>query len=81
MGEECREAFRALLTVAAEQAVVVGNLHRLYEDYQQTERRARGLEEVLIPELQADLVELEGILESQDLEEAIWRKTLLERRE
>jgi len=70
-GEACRAAFRDLLALAGSLASVTGNLARLYQDYQKTERRTRALEDVLIPELNDAVQELETLLEAAELEEAL----------
>lgn len=67
----CRGAFVALLPVVTELAALSGNLHRLREDYRHTARRARALEDVLIPEIDDRLAGLELALEDLDREEAV----------
>jgi V/A-type H+-transporting ATPase subunit D len=69
-GERCREAFLALVEAAAEQAAVAGNLERLHREYRRTERRARALEDVLIPELGRTIDDLGSRLEAIEQEEA-----------
>lgn len=70
-GEACREAFRALLVQAVSLSSTAGNLMRLYQDYLKTERRTRALEDVLIPELDETVGELETLLEAAEMEEAV----------
>jgi len=48
-----------------------GNLHRLLEEYRLTERRARALENIILPEIEQSLNEMNGYLEEVDLEDAI----------
>lgn len=67
----CAEAFHALLQRAHELATLSGNLHRLIDDYRRTERRARALEDVLLPETHEAVRELEERLDDLDQEEAI----------
>lgn len=67
----CREAFRALIPRAAHLAALAGNLERLREDYARTARRARALEDVLLPEIDETLQSVEGALEELDREEAV----------
>lgn len=67
----CAEAFHSLLQRARELAILSGNLHRLIDDYRRTERRARALEDVLLPETKTALSELEERLDDLDQEEAI----------
>ena len=60
-----------LMLRARELAVLSGNLHRLIDDYRRTERRARALEDVLLPETEEAVRELEERLDDLDQEEAI----------
>jgi V/A-type H+-transporting ATPase subunit D len=69
--ERCRDAFRALIPRAAHLAALAGNLERLREDYARTARRARALEDVLLPELDGTLSAVEGALEELEREEAV----------
>jgi V/A-type H+-transporting ATPase subunit D len=69
--EECRQAFGALVACAARLAAASGNLHRLAREYRRTERRARALENVLLPEIDNALREIEDHLEVLDQEEAV----------
>jgi len=70
-GEHCRELFALLLREAAPLAALAGNLGRLRLEYRRTERRARALEEVLMPEMDALIADLESRLEEMEQEEAI----------
>lgn len=65
------EAFHVLLLRARDLALLSGNLHRLIDDYRRTERRARALEDVLLPETQEAIRDLEERLDDLDQEEAI----------
>ena len=67
----CRAAFAALLAPLLQLAVEGGNLERLGAEYRRTERRARALENVLLPEIEAALVRIEDHLERADQEEAV----------
>ncbi len=67
----CREAFTALLVASAELAALSGNLHRLLAEYKRTERRARALEDVLLPELDETIHEMDIRLEEMDQEEGV----------
>ncbi len=67
----CAERFARLLEQAAELAGLAGNLERLLQEYRRTERRARALEDVLLPEIEQALNELSGRLEELDLEDAV----------
>ncbi len=67
----CRALFCALLPRAAALAAAAANLERLRADYGRTARRARALEEVLLPEIDDTLRRLEGALEELEREESV----------
>ncbi|MEZ5839115.1 MAG: V-type ATP synthase subunit D [Hyphomicrobiales bacterium] len=69
--ETARAAFAGLIGLAAEMAAVAASLHRLMEDYRRTERRARALENVLLPDIEAELKRIGEHLEMVDQEEAV----------
>ena len=69
--EECRKLFQQLLKQATTLAAGNGNLRRLWEEYRLTSRRARALEDVLLPEMDETLRLIDSGLEEQDREEAI----------
>jgi V/A-type H+-transporting ATPase subunit D len=69
--ERCREAFAALLPALVSLAGVSGNLYRLLADYRRTERRARALENVILPEIKQALAQMSIRLEEMELEDAI----------
>jgi V/A-type H+-transporting ATPase subunit D len=66
----CGELHRELLRQVVGLAAAARNLRRLAAEYRRTERRARALESVLIPELDAALRFVEEQLELYELEEA-----------
>ena len=72
--EACRQAYVALLRQAAALAAMNGNLERLFLEYKRTSRRARALQDVLLPELDRDVTELETRLEEIEREDAIWMR-------
>ena len=72
--EACRGAFAALLGVAASLAAVAGNLERLSLEYQRAARRARALQDVLLPELDRSVYEIESRLQELEQEDAIWMR-------
>ncbi len=72
--EECRHAFAAAVSAAAPLAAVTGNLARLFLEYGRSVRRARALQDVLLPELDRDVLELETRLEELEQEDAIWMR-------
>lgn len=67
----CGEIHGRLLDSALELASELGNLVRLTEEFQRTQRRVRALEKVVLPELRADERRMEDALEEIDQEEAI----------
>ncbi len=67
----CRKTFRALLQLGAELAGVSGNLQRLLVEYRKTERRARAIEDVILPEIEDALKEMTERLEELDMEDAV----------
>jgi len=69
--EACREAFAAILPHAARLAILGGNLERLRREYLRTARRARALEDVLLPELDASLLTIATALEELEREEVV----------
>ena len=70
--EACRHAFATVLEAAVPLAAVTGNLERLANEYRRSLRRARALQDVLLPELDRDLNEIENRLEELEQEEAVW---------
>lgn len=69
--ERCREAFSVLVPLALEMAVMRASLERLIREYIRTERRARALENVVLPEIEGSLRFMDEQLEAMDQEEAI----------
>jgi len=72
--EACRRAFRALLGPATPLAAVTGNLERLQLEYRRAVRRARALQDVLLPELDRSIGEIDARLEELEQEDAIWMR-------
>jgi V/A-type H+-transporting ATPase subunit D len=68
--DACRAAFARLLALHSEQAVLAANLLRLRDEYVRTERRARALDQLIMPEMREALKQIDDQLESIDLEEA-----------
>ena len=75
--EACRRAFRLLLAQAAPLAAVAGNLERLQQEYRRAVRRARALQDVLLPELDGTVYDIETRLEELEQEDAIWMRRAL----
>lgn len=67
----CRDRFADLLPLAAELAARSANMQRLITEYVRTERRARALENVLLPEIDEGIRFMEEQLEALDQEEAL----------
>jgi V/A-type H+/Na+-transporting ATPase subunit D len=67
----CAARFRELAALATRMAALSASLRVLARDYTRTERRARALENVLLPEIESDLVRVDSQLEAIDQEESI----------
>lgn len=67
----CRAAFAALIWAAADLGTRAGNLHRIAREYRRTERRARALEKVLLPEVEDAIKHIDEQLDMMDREEII----------
>jgi V/A-type H+-transporting ATPase subunit D len=65
----CALAYRAWFEPAIEIAACCVNLRRLVREYVRTERRARAIENVLLPEIDSSLKFIEEQLEGMDQEE------------
>jgi V/A-type H+-transporting ATPase subunit D len=65
----CAKAHRDLLRRAVERAACEANLRRLAAAYVRTERRAKAIENVLMPEIASSLKRVEEQLEAIDQEE------------
>jgi V/A-type H+-transporting ATPase subunit D len=72
--EACRQAFAALLAAATALAGVAGNLERLSFEYRRSVRRARALQDVMLPELDRTIGEIDSRLEELEREDAIWMR-------
>jgi V/A-type H+-transporting ATPase subunit D len=70
----CRLAFATVLARAAVLAAVSGNLERLSLEYQRAVRRARALQDVMLPELDRSIADIESRLEELEQEDAIWMR-------
>jgi len=69
--EACRRAYAATVAAAAAVGAVAGNLERLSLEYRRSVRRARALQDVLLPELDRTLAGIETRLEELEQEDAI----------
>jgi V/A-type H+-transporting ATPase subunit D len=70
----CRQAFARLLDCALPLAAVSGNLERLHQEDRRAVRRARALQDVLLPELDRTIREIETRLSELEQEDAIWMR-------
>ena len=67
----CALTFRALVMRHVELAACIASLRRLVREYVRTERRARALENVVLPEIDETLRFIEEQLDAVDQEEAV----------
>jgi V/A-type H+-transporting ATPase subunit D len=67
----CQQVFRQLLGVSSQLAGISGNLYRLLAEYRVTERRARALENVILPEIEQTLHVMTSYLEELEFEDAV----------
>lgn len=68
---DCALAFRGMMARHVELAACVASLRRLIDEYVRTERRARALENVVLPEIDDSLHFIEEQLDAVDQEEAV----------
>ena len=69
--EETGAKFAQLIPLAASLAAMTVNLVKLRDEYQLTSRRARALEDVLLPEIDRTLTQIDIALEEMDKEEIV----------
>lgn len=67
----CQRAFRKMLEVSGRLAGISGSLYRLLAEYRLTERRARALENVILPEIEQSLRIMTTHLEELEFEDAV----------
>lgn len=67
--EACRRAWATLLAKLVEMAAISGNLARLLNEYRRTVRRVRALQDVLLPEIERSLRDIETSLEELEQDE------------
>jgi V/A-type H+-transporting ATPase subunit D len=70
--EACRTAYAKATSLAAQLAALSGNLERLHREYRRTVRRVRALQDVLLPEIDRGIYEIETGLEELERDEAVW---------
>ncbi len=68
---DCRHAFEDLIAAAVPLAAVCGNLERLAQEYRRSLRRARALQDVLMPELVREIDGMQTRLEELEQEDAL----------
>jgi len=71
----CRAAFARWLESTLEAGTLALNLERLGREYRRVERRAKALENVLLPEVEASLKRVTEQLDVMDQEEAVRVRT------
>lgn len=69
--EACRTAHAAVVVQLVELAAVSASLARMQAEYRRTVRRVRALQDVLLPEIDADIADIDTRLEDMEREEAI----------
>jgi len=69
--EACRIAYARVAARVAELAAVSTTLARLLAEYRRTVRRVRALQDVLLPELDVDIADIETRLEDLEREDAM----------
>ena len=67
----CRAAHRHLAPILVELAAVSTNLARLHAEYRRTVRRVRALQDVLLPELDDSIADIDTRLEDMEREDAV----------
>lgn len=70
--EACRICCARAVELAASLAAMAGNLERLYREYRKSVRRVRALQDVVLPEIDGTISEIETRLEELEQDEAIW---------
>ncbi len=69
--ETCRASYRRVADKLAELAGVSTTLARLLAEYRRTVRRVRALQDVLLPEIDVDITDIDTRLEDLEREDAI----------
>lgn len=70
--EACRERYATVTELSARLAAMSGNLERLYREYRRSVRRVRALQDVMLPEVDRTVYEIETRLEELEQDEALW---------
>jgi V/A-type H+-transporting ATPase subunit D len=73
--QSCRITFSHFVRIAARAATIAANLRRLAAEYRRTERRAKTLENVLLPEVEDTLKHVDEELEASDQEELVYTRS------
>ena len=69
--EDCRAAFLDFTQQLAVMAAMSGNLARLHREYRRSVRRVRALQDVLLPELEGEINDIETQLEELERDELL----------
>jgi V/A-type H+/Na+-transporting ATPase subunit D len=67
----CKAAFEKLVWTAADVSLRASNLTRLAREYRRTERRAKALEKVLLPEVEEAIRRIDEQIDSMEREETV----------
>jgi V/A-type H+-transporting ATPase subunit D len=67
----CRRAFAAFAAAAVPLAAVAGNLQRLSQEYRRSVRRARALQDVLLPTLEREVADIQTRLEELEQQDVL----------
>jgi len=75
--DACRALHAEMIKKLVALAAHSGNLERLYREYRRTARRARALQDVLLPEVSRTIGDFEARLEELEQDEALWARRAL----
>jgi len=64
-----------VVAAAVPLAAASGNLERLSLEYRRSVRRARALQDVMLPELDRSIADIESRLEELEQEDAVWMRS------
>jgi V/A-type H+-transporting ATPase subunit D len=75
--DACRALHAEMMEKLVAFAAHSGNLERLYREYRRTARRARALQDVLLPEVGRTIGDFEARLDELERDEALWARRAL----
>jgi V/A-type H+-transporting ATPase subunit D len=70
----CAHAHATLIAALVRRAAMSANLARLQVEYRRTVRRVRALEDVVLPEIERDLEDMESALGEAEQDEGSWAR-------